>query len=276
MPSAEVAAIFDEALDLGERLMAPRLVYRAEPVTAQGASWIDAGGERLEIPEIGRLWGRLQAVGAGICTVGDAIEGRVRELFDARELPLAVMLDSVGSAAVESLAEHANDLLCQAGLRAGLNVTNRISPGYAGWDTGGQRGLFRLCPGHPIGVVAQPGVRDDAGQDHLVARGGRPGSPGRPLLHPVPPLLDEGLRLPACPRDDDRPPLTPGRARHEAEPRASLPRSLYGRVACSRRPARVGPSPGLAWLAVPCALPGLSCNVSATPGVAAAGQPTGG
>jgi hypothetical protein len=153
MPSAEVAAILDEAVGLGERLMVPRVVYRAEPVTAQGADWVEAGGQRLEIPEIGRLWGPLQAVGAGICTVGSAIEGRVRELFDARELPLAVMLDSVGSAAVESLAEYANDLLCQVGLRAGLQVTNRISPGYAGWDTAGQRALFRLCPGHPIGVA---------------------------------------------------------------------------------------------------------------------------
>jgi hypothetical protein len=62
------------------------------------------------------------------------------------------MLDSVGSAAVESLAEYANDLLCQAGLRAGTKVTNRISPGYAGWDTAEQAALFRLCPGDPIGV----------------------------------------------------------------------------------------------------------------------------
>jgi hypothetical protein len=153
LPSAEVAAILDEAIAMGEDLMAPCLVYRGEPVTAQGASWIEAGGQRLDIPEIGRLWGRLQAVGAGVCTVGDALEARVRELFDGRELPLAVMLDSVGSAAAESLAEYANDLLCQVGLRAGLKVTNRISPGYAGWDTAGQRALFRLCPGHPIGVA---------------------------------------------------------------------------------------------------------------------------
>jgi cobalamin-dependent methionine synthase I len=31
-------------------------------------------------------------------------------------------------------------------------VTNRVSPGYAGWDTAEQRALFRLCPGQPIGV----------------------------------------------------------------------------------------------------------------------------
>ena len=47
----------------------------------------------------------LAAVGAGICPVGAGIEERVRALFGEREFPLSVMLDSVGSAAVESLAQ---------------------------------------------------------------------------------------------------------------------------------------------------------------------------
>jgi len=153
VPSAEVRAIFDEALALGEALMAPRVVYRAVPVTGQGPHTIDAEEITLTIPEIERLWGTLEAVGAGICTVGEAIEARVRALFDAREFPLAVMLDSVGSAAVESLAEYVNDVLCQAGLAEGVKVTNRVSPGYAGWDTAEQRQLFALCSGAPIGVT---------------------------------------------------------------------------------------------------------------------------
>ena len=153
VPSPEVRAIFDDALTIGEALMVPRAVYQATRVTGQDPSVIDAGGLRLTIPDIGRLWGRLDAVGAGICTVGDAIEARVRALFDAREFPLAVMLDSVGSAAVESLAEYVNDLLCQAGLAEGVKVTNRVSPGYAGWDTAEQQQLFGLCSGGPIGVT---------------------------------------------------------------------------------------------------------------------------
>jgi cobalamin-dependent methionine synthase I len=128
------------------------MVYRASPVEERGADLLVAGGERLAIPQIGRLWGPIEAVGAGICTVGDAIETRVRDLFEAREFPLAVMLDSVGSAAAESLAEYANDLLCQVAIPAQLRVTNRISPGYAGWDTAEQARLFRLCPGAGIGV----------------------------------------------------------------------------------------------------------------------------
>ena len=153
VPDSTVLALFDEALALGESMIEPRVVYRAAGVTRQGPSVIEARGEALHIPEIGRLWGTLEMVGAGICTVGAAIEDRVRELWDQRELPLAVMLDSVGSAAVESLAEYANDLLCQAAIPAGLKVTNRISPGYAGWDTAEQAALFNLCAGEPIGVA---------------------------------------------------------------------------------------------------------------------------
>src|SRR4029453_4874469 len=103
---------------------------------------IEADGVTLAMPDILRLWGEFETVGAGICTVGAAIEARARALFAARELPLAVMLDSVASAAVESLAEYVNDLLCQAGLAEGVKVTNRVSPGYAGWDTAEQRLLF--------------------------------------------------------------------------------------------------------------------------------------
>jgi hypothetical protein len=153
VPDAAVLSLFDEALRISGSLIEPRVVYRAVTVSGQGADFIEGGGERLHIPDIGRLWGSLEEIGAGICTVGEGLEECVRRLWDERELPLALMLDSVGSAAVESLAEYANDLLCQAAIPGDVKVTNRISPGYAGWDTSEQASLFRLCHGGPIGVT---------------------------------------------------------------------------------------------------------------------------
>lgn len=154
VPSADVISLFEQALALGEQLMAPRAVYRAAPVRGQKPDELRLDdGTALHIPEIQRLWGPLAAVGVAICTVGDAIETRVRELFDAREFPLAVMLDSVGSAAAECLAEYINDLLCQVAIPEQLKVTNRVSPGYAGWDVAEQALLFRFCPGAPAGVT---------------------------------------------------------------------------------------------------------------------------
>ncbi len=152
VPGAEVIALVDEARLLAEDLLAPRVVYRAVPAAVEADDVIRAAGRMLRIPEIGRLWGRLTHIGVGICTVGGALEARVAALFDAREFPLAVMLDAMGSAAVEALAESVNDRLCQLAVALGLKATNRISPGYAGWDVSDQRALFALCPGEPAGV----------------------------------------------------------------------------------------------------------------------------
>jgi hypothetical protein len=148
----DVRALLDEALGEGRRLMAPRAVARWAPVTDCSAHALHVEGEMLSIPRIGALWGPVTDVAAVVCTIGDALERRVADLWDARELPLASMLDSVGSGAVESLAEHVNDLLCQQGL-PGLRVTNRISPGYANWDVAEQPRLFALCPAEAIGVT---------------------------------------------------------------------------------------------------------------------------
>ena len=146
-------ALFDAALAEGERLMAPRAVVSWLRVDARGAHTLEAGGQVLAIPATGERWGEVEHVAAAVCTIGDALERRVATLWEARELPLASMLDSVGSGAVESLAEYVNDVLCSQGLAAGLRVTNRISPGYADWDVAEQRALFRLCPGAPAGVT---------------------------------------------------------------------------------------------------------------------------
>src|SRR5262249_11744988 len=111
VPTAEVLALFDEAVVLGERLMEPRFVYRAVPVDAQSVNRIDAGGERLHIPEIHRLWGRLTAVGAAICTAGGAIERRVGLLFEARGVCPGPVLECAGSAACGGPLAEPRDLV---------------------------------------------------------------------------------------------------------------------------------------------------------------------
>lgn len=145
-------AIFDEALAIGRRLVEPGCALRWAPVAAQSADALETAEAAFSIPGITGQWGSVDRVGAAIVTIGGALEQRVAELWQAREFPLAVMLDSVGSGAVESLAEYVNDLLCQEGIPLGLKVTNRISPGYGAWDVREQSKLFRLCPGKGIGV----------------------------------------------------------------------------------------------------------------------------
>ncbi|MGH7312420.1 MAG: vitamin B12 dependent-methionine synthase activation domain-containing protein [Candidatus Rokuibacteriota bacterium] len=152
VPGPDVLALFDEALALGRRLIAPRVAVRWAVVRHQRGDTLETDDVSLTIPDIARNWGPVRHLAAAVVTIGEALERRVAQLWDARELPLAAMLDSVGSGAVESLAEYVNDLLCQEGIARGWNVSNRISPGYGAWDVADQPRLFRLCPGAPIGV----------------------------------------------------------------------------------------------------------------------------
>jgi cobalamin-dependent methionine synthase I len=132
--------------------MQPCAVVRWTRVRRQDGDSIEGEELALTIPGVARDWGEVERVAAVVCTIGSALEERVAALWAARELPLAAMLDSVGSGAVESLAEYVNDQLCQEAVPLALRVTNRISPGYGDWDVRDQRVLFRFCPGDAIGV----------------------------------------------------------------------------------------------------------------------------
>ena len=153
VPGPDVRALFEEAHALGLSLMEPRAVVRWGAVREEADDRLTlTGGPAFTIPGIARAWGAVAEVAGAVVTIGGALEARVAALWEARELPLAAMLDSVGSGAVESLAEHVNDLLCQGGIARGVRVTNRISPGYGGWDVGEQNLLFPFVDGASIGV----------------------------------------------------------------------------------------------------------------------------
>jgi hypothetical protein len=153
VPGPDVRALFEEAHALGRRLMEPRAAVRWSAVDEAADDRLTlTDGPAFTIPGIAGAWGAVGEVAGAVVTIGRALESRVAELWAARELPLAAMLDSVGSGAVESLAEHVNDLLCQQGIARGVRVTNRISPGYGGWDVSEQTLLFHFVGGAPIDV----------------------------------------------------------------------------------------------------------------------------
>jgi len=193
---APPAALHAEALAEAERLITPRLVYRAARVVGLEPDLLAlADGTELHIPDIHHHWGPIEALGIGLVTVGEGIEARVRELGEAGEALRASLLDSAGSAAVECLAEWANDALCLAAIPEGLRVTNRISPGYAGWALAEQPHLLRLCPGGPAGIALSAagamnpaktisfavGIGPDARVDHYFVQCRRCWAAGCPL-----------------------------------------------------------------------------------------------
>ena len=153
LPPGELEARLEAAREEVSALMRPAIAYRVVAVTKAGSDHLDLeGGARLHIPAIGLHWGAVEAVAAAVVTIGAAAERAVDARRAAGDELGAACLDSAASAAVECLAEWANDELCRRGVAAGVRVTNRISPGLAGWVLGEQAGLFALAGADAIGV----------------------------------------------------------------------------------------------------------------------------
>jgi hypothetical protein len=150
LPPGELTARREAAREAITRVARPRVAFQRVAVTASEPDGLAlADGSRLHIPQIGRHWGPVEAVVATLATIGEDATALVRQAADPAT---AALLDSAASAAVECLAEWANDHLCQLGVAAGLRVTNRISPGLAGWPLAEQPLVLRLLPAAAIDV----------------------------------------------------------------------------------------------------------------------------
>ncbi len=157
LPTPEVLEILRSAMAEAPRVFQPLWVYQEFSVdSVDGTGCRLQGGSTLLMREIPERWGTITALGLAVCTIGDAVEDRIKCLFEEREFPLAFMLDSLASVAVERLAEGVHRRVCEERLAQGLKVTPRESPGYARWAIEEQRKVFDLLPAKPIGVHLNP------------------------------------------------------------------------------------------------------------------------
>jgi hypothetical protein len=157
VPTPEVLEVLRAAIAEARQVFQPRWVYgefQVGSVDAAGCRLRD--GPELLIQDIPGRWEQITTLGLTACTIGDAIEGRSETLLADREFPLAYMLDSLGSVAVEALAEEFHRQMCVDRLAHGLRVTPRESPGYPRWPVEEQRKVFALLPAETIGVHLNP------------------------------------------------------------------------------------------------------------------------
>ncbi len=97
-----------------------------------------------------------ERVGLGLSTIGGALEKKVRELFSANDFLNGLVLDTIGSVAVESVVDRLNGRICSDGEREGLTGDRRSSPGYGSWRLENQELFFELLPHRELGMELTP------------------------------------------------------------------------------------------------------------------------
>jgi len=151
--SDTINQLLESVVQEGYRLIRPKAIFTRvtiremveESITLDNGLTLKAGHGLKD-------WRGSEYLGVALCTIDSALEDRVSELFLEGEYPAAFMLDSVGSVAVDSVADYVNHFICQRAKDLDIGVGPRLSPGYGKWDVREQRAIFALLPGEKIGV----------------------------------------------------------------------------------------------------------------------------
>jgi cobalamin-dependent methionine synthase I len=102
---------------------------------------------------VAQAMGSAKQIAVAVCTIGPQLEEAVGAMFTAGQQVEATVLDGVGSAAVEELAQRACRMFEDMARQRGLMTSSPLSPGEPDWPLEGQRELFDLVPGEEIGVT---------------------------------------------------------------------------------------------------------------------------
>lgn len=139
--SARLQPLVERALALGRELAKPRAVY----------------GLFDRVENDAALKNDLGPVVLCICTIGPALEEKVRHLMRESQPALATALDAVGSETVENLAEELEARISDEASKTEHVASRRFSPGYGDWPLdSAQETIFSLLPADRIGVRLNP------------------------------------------------------------------------------------------------------------------------
>jgi hypothetical protein len=153
-PEAKVHKILADEIEEARVIVRPKAIYCEVNVLGTGNDSIELDGNlMLRVGEKAvRWWYGCQSLAVALCTIGGGLEEKVLTLFGENKYTQALILDSAGSVAVDSVADQVNHFICHKALDSGMNVGPRLSPGYGKWPLTDQRLIFELLDGRSIGI----------------------------------------------------------------------------------------------------------------------------
>jgi hypothetical protein len=134
------------------RLLEPAIAYEIYPVTEINKQQLSVAGVKLHGSLFASVLPNAEELAVLLCTIGPRLESRVTEYLGRREPLRGTLLDGIGSAAVDSLAQAACRAVTKIALIHQQQASSPFSPGMPDFPITEQKQLFQLIPAEQIGV----------------------------------------------------------------------------------------------------------------------------
>ena len=141
------------ALEDARRLVRPAAVWGFKPVREIiHEQVVLQDGTRIGNGPVATVVAGASELILAVCTAGPELAAQVQELKRNGNMMRSLLLDDLGSWAVDSVRQQLCKLMEDDAGAAGLHVSTSLSPGESVWDLKDQRVIFSLLDTTPIGV----------------------------------------------------------------------------------------------------------------------------
>ncbi|NWF78133.1 MAG: hypothetical protein HXY36_06050 [Chloroflexi bacterium] len=151
----EIRILIRELLAIVQKahLLEPAIAYEIYTIIEIRQRQLFLAGKPL-IPDLSlpSLLPQAKELAVAVCTIGPRLEKQVTDYTSQGEPLRGMLLDGIGSAAVDSLMEEACKLITSEALSRGYEASSPISPGMLGLPITEQWQLLKLVPAQEIGV----------------------------------------------------------------------------------------------------------------------------
>jgi len=137
-------------------LLEPAIAYEIYPITEMGQRRLSLEGKVVMHGPLPALIPEAKELAAVVSTIGSKLEKQVTDYFGQNEPLRGVLLDGIGSAAVDSLTKEACKLITAEAESRGYQASSPISPGMPGLPITEQKQLLKMVPAREIGVSLTP------------------------------------------------------------------------------------------------------------------------
>jgi hypothetical protein len=138
--AAEAVAVEASRLTRPEAVLWRGPISRVDP--SRGVTLAEV--HHFQSAALARLLAHATEAYVVVLTLGDALEGRVRSMFEERLLLEGLLMDTAGWAAIELSVRDVRRRLIAQERPAGRSVTHRLGPGHRDWPVEEQGALLRI------------------------------------------------------------------------------------------------------------------------------------
>ena len=157
--SANMGTLLGELLarTTDEQLLEPAIAFEIYPITKINQHELRLKGDAaLDGSLLSSALEKAKELAAVVCTIGPRLEQEVKKCIDRNEPLRGLLLDGIGSAAIDKLAQEVCRLIGQIASATGHQASSSLNPGMPGFPLSEQRHLFELAPAVEIGVSLAP------------------------------------------------------------------------------------------------------------------------